>query len=81
MDMMSSEEEVESEDETYLSVKSLPWRSRECNVIMAELDKKINEGKSKKAKRMELKRVRGECVSERPVPEDLESDAAWAINI
>ena len=59
VEMISSEEEVESDNESHLSVKALQWRSRELNTILADLERKCNESKPKKAKRMELKRVRG----------------------
>lgn len=80
LEMMSSEEEVESDNESHLSVKVLQWRSKELNTIFSELDKECDENKTKKAKRMELKRVRGELVSTRALPEDIKKENAWAFN-
>lgn len=65
---MSSEEENNSDDETFLKTKPLSWRSEEYTKILEELDTKYERSMSNRSKRQMLKRVKGDMPSVRPKP-------------
>lgn len=65
---MSSEEENNSDDETFLKTKPLIWRSEEYTKILEELDTKYERSMSNRSKRQMLKRVKGNVPSTRPKP-------------
>ena len=67
IDLMSSEEAVSSDDETVYKVRPLTWRSAECSSIIQELDRKMEQTQSKRPRRQQIKRVKGEP-SSRPLP-------------
>lgn len=65
---MSSEEEVNSDEDSFFTVKPLPWRSEEFSRIIAELDSKFEKTQSSRSRRQKIKRVKGNNPSERPKP-------------
>nr|XP_034327031.1 uncharacterized protein LOC109619758 [Crassostrea gigas] len=65
---MSSEEEVNSDEDSFFTVKPLPWRSEEFSGIIAELDSKFEKTQSSRSRRQKIKRVKGNNPSERPKP-------------
>lgn len=65
---MSMEEERKSDEDSFFTVKPLPWRSEEFGGIMAELDSKLEKTQSSRSRRQKIKRVKGSNPSERPKP-------------
>ena len=79
-DLMSSEDEVSSGDETHFMVQTLPWRREELNNVIVEHDAKHSSTQSALCKRQQLKRVRnGE--SHKPIPIKMSESLNWALKI
>lgn len=65
---MSSEDEGNSDEDSFFTVKPLSWRSEEFGRRMAELDSKFEKTQSSRSRRQKIKRVKGSNPSERPKP-------------
>ncbi|KAJ8308829.1 hypothetical protein KUTeg_013703 [Tegillarca granosa] len=78
MDFISSESEHESDGESVYVIKPIPWRSEELNGYIKELDKKIQQTKSKSAKRQSAKRIISDITSQRRRP-NVEVTLNWAL--
>ncbi|KAK3104394.1 hypothetical protein FSP39_011498 [Pinctada imbricata] len=76
---MSSEEEINSDNETVFRIVPLPWRSEEFDGICQELDAKHDRLKSARSKRQMVKRVRGSIPSTRPKPSDVDDENSWVL--
>ncbi|KAJ8310313.1 hypothetical protein KUTeg_012178 [Tegillarca granosa] len=78
MDFISSECEHESDGESVYVIKPIPWRSEELNGYIKELDKKIQQTKSKSAKRQSAKRIIIDITFQRGRP-NVEVTLNWAL--
>jgi len=74
VDFMSSEEDKED----HFEVRPLQWRSAQCDTYFEQLDTKIEQTSSKKAKRQTIKRKVGPW-SGRGAPNELKVSQAWAV--
>jgi hypothetical protein len=74
---MSSEEEHNSDDDSFLRTKPLPWRSDEFIKILDELDSKYERTMSKRSRRQMMKRVKGSVPSVRQKPTPVQKEHEW----
>lgn len=79
MEFMSSEEEEESDGETWFTIKNYPWRSDELNKILKDLDKKSENIGSKRGRRQAVKRRHVRENSGRCMPAGVADSLMWAI--
>ncbi|XP_062581384.1 uncharacterized protein LOC134243171 [Saccostrea cucullata] len=74
---MSSEEEHNSDEDSFLRTKPLPWRSDEFIKILDELDSKYERTMSKRSRRQMMKRVKGSVPSVRQKPTPVQKEHEW----
>ena len=76
---MSSESEVESDNERFYEIRKLTWRSQEATNLFIELDKKADELMNSRSRRQRVKRIRGERASGRSIPSFVPEKRKWAV--
>lgn len=76
---MSSDEEFESDGETFFKIQPLPWRSEAYNGIIKELDQKHSNNLTPRARRQIVKRVQGKTESSRSRPENVLPSNDWVL--
>ena len=70
IDMMSSEESGQEEDEEVILVKTFPWRSDQVNKLLKQLDQKISAERTPQARHQVIRRVIASDPSSCSVPDE-----------